>query len=452
MSRKIGRDRRSFLKTAGASAAWLGLSGTAPLIVPSHVLGARGQTPPSEKLTTAVIGLGWRGIDLLHDAFRTKEVQVVALADVDLPFLLRAREQCDHQYEVTRPELESSGSVSSRPPKPPNAVDAYHDYRRILDRKDIDTVIIATPDQWHAIIAVQACDAGKDVYCEKPLSLTINQGRRMVRAARKNNTVFQVGSQQRSDDKFRLACELVRNTKIGKLQRVEVCVGGAPQKDPVPDTPVPPSFDWDFWLGPAPYVPHNPERARVNFRWFFDYSGGMVTDWGAHHLDIAQWGMGTSLTGPRTIEGKGETKPGMYETFTSFDVTYTYDNGIPVHFHNGPHGITFVGDKGEVWVKRGEIRTTPEELLKEPLRSTDIRLYKSKDHFRNWVDCVKSRKKPITDVEIGHRSATVCHLANITCRIGRKLEWDPEIEMFVNDKEANQWLDRPMRKPYDYAF
>jgi predicted dehydrogenase len=415
-------------------------------------LGANGEIPPSEKLTTAVIVLGWRGIDLLHDAFRVEGVQVVALADVDLPFLLRAMHQCDEQYKVTRPELEESGSVAGRPPNPPNAVDPYHDYRRILERKDINSVIIAVPDHWHAIIAVQACEAGKDVYCEKPLSLTIRQGREIVRAVRENNIVFQVGSQQRSDSKFRLGCELVRSGRIGKLQRVEVSVGGAPQKPPVPDAPIPPSFDWDFWLGPAPYVPYNPERARVNFRWFFDYSGGMVTDWGAHHLDIAQWGMGTDRTGPRTIEGKGETSPGMYETLTSFDITYTYDNGIPVHFSSGPHGVTFIGDKGEVFVDRGKISSKPEEIIKEPLGPNDVHLYESDDHFRNWVDCVKSRKEPIADVEIGHRSATICHLGNIACRIGRKLEWDPETEMFVNDREANHWLDRPMRKPYDYAF
>jgi len=353
---------------------------------------------------------------------------------------------------VERPEMESSGSVKGRPPKPEKAVDCYHDYRRILDRKDVDTMIVATPDHWHSIIATQTCQAGKDIYCEKPLSLTINQGREMVRAARENNTVFQVGSQQRSDAKFRHACECVRSGRIGKIKEVIVQVGGAPQTEPVPDEPIPPSLDWDFWLGPAPYVPFNPERARVNFRWFFDYSGGMVTDWGAHHLDIAQWGLGMERHGPRFIEGKGETKPGMYETFTSFDITYTYENGIPVHFRNGDHGVTFIGEKGEIWVKRGEIKSTPEEIIKEPIQSDEVHLYKSDNHMKNWVECLKTRKQPVADVEIGHRSVTVCHLGNIACKLGRKLEWDPTNELFVNDNEANDHLDRPMREPYDYNF
>ncbi len=443
MSGKVTRNRRSFLKTTGA--AGVGLFG-APLIVSSRAWGA------NEKVTTGVIGLGWRGIDLLHDAFRIDELQVAALAEVDLPFLLRARDQCDFEYEVERPELESGGSVKGRPPKPPKAVDCYHDYRRILDRKDIDTVIIATPDHWHAVMAVQSCDAGKDVYCEKPLSLTINQSRRMVRAARENSTVFQVGSQQRSDSKFRHACECVRSGRIGKIKKVVVQVGGAPQTEPVPDEPIPPSLDWDFWLGPAPYVPFNPERARVNFRWFFDYSGGMVTDWGAHHLDIAQWGLGMERYGPRFIEGKGETKPGMYDTFTSFDITYTYENGIPIHFRNGSHGITFIGEKGEIWVKRGEIKSTPEEIIKEPIQPDEVHLYESPGHMRDWVNCLKTRKQPVADVEIGHRSVTVCHLGNIACKLGRRLEWDPTNEWFVNDPEANDHLDRPMREPYDYNF
>ncbi|MFH1743915.1 MAG: Gfo/Idh/MocA family oxidoreductase [bacterium] len=447
MSRKKGMKRREFLKSTGISAACVGL---APLIVPSHVVGNNGGPLPNEKIVVGVIGLGWRGMDLLHDSFRNEELEVGAIADVDRPFLLRGREHCDVNYGIERVLLDGEGSRSRRPAKVPNAVDAYEEYRRIYDRSDIDAIIIATPDHWHGLLAVQACEAGKDVYCEKPLSLVVNQGRRMVRAARANNRVFQVGSQQRSDDKFRLACEVVQSGRIGKIERVEVCVGGAPQREPVPDEPIPPGLDWETWLGPAPYVPYNPERARVNFRWFYDYSGGMVTDWGAHHLDIAQWGLGTSLTGPRTVEGTGETTPGFHETLTSFDVTFTYENGIPLHFCNGSHGITFYGQRGEVFVKRDEIRSKPESIIKEPIRSDEVHLYKSDDHMQNWVDCMKSREKPIADVEIGHRSATLCHLTNIVCKLGRKLEWDPDQELFLHDREANQLLERPMREPYHF--
>ncbi|HOE10040.1 MAG TPA: Gfo/Idh/MocA family oxidoreductase [bacterium] len=446
MPRKRTCGRRDFMKTAGKSALLLGL---APMIVSNRVL-AQNKDSALDTIVVGVVGLGWRGMDLLHDAFRCKELQVAAVADVDRSFLLRGMKECDDFYGIERKEIQGEGGSARLAPKVPKQVDGYEDYRRILDRSDIDAMIIAVPDHWHGLIAVQSCEAGKDVYCEKPLSLVIEQGRRMVRAARTNNRVFQVGSQQRSNDKFRLACEAVRSGRIGKILKVDVCIEGSPQRTAVPDEPVPPGLDWDFWLGPAPYVPYNPERARVNFRWFFDYSGGMVTDWGAHHLDIAQWGLGTDLTGPRFVEGTGETSAGFYETLTSWDVTFTYANGIPVHFYNGKHGITFFGEKGQIFVKRGEIKATPEEAIAEPIRSDEVRLYKSEDHMQNWVDCIKSRQLPITDVEIGHRSVTLCHLANIVCKLKRKLEWDPDKEMFVHDREANQFLARPMREPWHF--
>ncbi|HQQ00272.1 MAG TPA: Gfo/Idh/MocA family oxidoreductase [bacterium] len=446
MPRKRTYGRRDFMKITGRSALLLGL---APMIVSNRVL-AQNKDSALDTIVVGVVGLGWRGMDLLHDAFRCKELQVAAVADVDRSFLLRGMKECDDFYGVERKEIQGEGGSGRLAPKVPKQVDGYEDYRRILDRSDIDAMIIAVPDHWHGLIAVDSCEAGKDVYCEKPLSLAIEQGRRMVRAARTNNRIFQVGSQQRSNDKFRLACESVRSGRIGKLLRIDVCIGGAPQRTAVPDEPIPPGLNWDFWLGPAPFVPYNPERARVNFRWFFDYSGGMVTDWGAHHLDIAQWGLGTDLTGPRFVEGTGETSPGFYETLTSWDVTFTYANGIPIHFYNGEHGITFFGEKGQVFVKRGEIKATPDEIIAEPIRSDEVRLYKSDDHMQNWVDCMKSRQLPITDVEIGHRSVTLCHLANIVGQLKRKLEWDPDKEMFVHDREANQLLERPMREPWHF--
>jgi len=310
-------------------------------------------------------------------------------------------------------------------------------------------VLAAVPDHWHAKVYIDAMRAGKDVYGEKPLCLFLNQGRNLVRVARETGRVFQTGSQQRSDDKFRTACEYVRSGRLGKIESVDVIVGGAPQREGVPDEPVPPGLNWDKWLGPAPKVPYNPLRCHVEFRWFFEYSGGMVTDWGAHHLDIMQWGLGMDGSGPLSVEGTADVRPGYYNTFTSFDFTFEYPNDIKVYFKSkGEGGVTFKGPKGEIYVTRGQIRSTPEDILKEPLKDTDVHLYKSDDHMQNWVDCMKTRKRPITDVEIGHRSVSVCHLANICGHLKRKLNWDAVNEMFVDDPEANRLLDREERAPY----
>ena len=293
--------------------------------------------------------------------------------------------------------------------------------------------------------------AGKDVYGEKPLSLALNQGRDMVRVARETGRVFQTGSQQRSDDKFRAACEYVRSGRIGKISHVDVCVGGAPQQEGVPNEPIPDGLEWEKLLGPAPLVPYNILRCHVQFRWFFEYSGGMVTDWGAHHLDIMQWGLSMDGSGPLAIEGTAETKPGAFNTFTSFDFTLDYPNNIKVYFKStGRGGVTFHGEKGSIFVTRGQIESNPADILKEPLTSSDVHLYKSDDHMQNWLDCIKSRQLPICDIEIGHRSSSVCHIANICGHLKRKLVWNAEKEWFVNDPEANRMLSREERAPYQH--
>lgn len=446
MVKTIKTTRRDFLKLSGRSALWLGLGTAVPSIVPRYVFG---QDAPSDKFVVGIIGLGWRGMDLLNGAMRHSDLRIAAIADVDRPFLLNALKILDDHMNLDRQWVEGRGSGMKRYPMPPHAVEPYEHYEHLLERQDIDAVLVAVPDHWHAKIYIDAMRAGKDVYGEKPLTLYLNQGRNVVRVARETGKVFQTGSQQRSDDKFRTACEYVRSGRLGKIESVDVVVGGAPQREGVPDEPVPPGLNWDKWLGPAPKVPYNPLRARVEFRWFFEYSGGMVTDWGAHHLDIMQWGLGMDGSGPLSVEGTAEVRPGFYNTFTSFDFTFEYPNDIKVYFKSrGEGGVTFRGPKGEIFVTRGKIRSTPEDILKEPLKDTDVHLYKSDDHMQNWIDCMKTRKRPITDVEIGHRSVSVCHLANICGHLKRKLYWDAVNEMFINDPEANRWLDRDEREPY----
>ena len=432
------------MTTMAGATAGAGLVTALPTIVPSTVLGANA---PSNTFSVGVIGLGWRGKDLLRDSLRHPGLRVVALSDVDRPFLLDRRNMVDGEYDTERTLVNDNRRV----PTEPGAVDAYEDYRRVLDRKDIDAVLIATPDHWHAKVSVDAMEAGKDVYCEKPLSLTIQQGRAMVRAARENSRVFQTGSQQRSQGQFRKACEYVRSGRLGKIDWVRVTLFKVGQAPPVPDEPVPPGLNWDMWLGAAPYVPYNPSRCHIDFRWYFEYSGGILTDWGAHHCDIAQWGLGMDAGGPVSVEGTAEVLPGRYNIFNSFHFDMRYANGVKMEIVcEGENGTTFHGSKGEIFVNRGTIRSDPASILEEPLGSSDIRLYDSGNHIADWVDCMKSREKPICDVEIGHRSATVCHLANICGRVGRKLEWDPDRELFPNDPEANEYLSRPPRAPYRY--
>ena len=382
------------------------------------------KTPASEKITLGFIGVGGQGNYLLGEFLKKKEVEVLAVSDV---------------YEHSR---------NAAKKRVGDACATYSDYRSLLDRKDIDAVVIATPDHWHTLVSLHAAEAGKDIYCEKPLTLTIGEGRPLVNAARRYGRVFQVGSQQRSDANFRFACELVRNNKLGKLLRVETGLPqGKPGGDPSVTTP-PAGLDWSQYLGPAPMVPFQKDRYGFNFRWFYDYSGGVMTDWGAHHNDIAQWGMGMDESGPVKIEGKG-TFPtaGIFETATEFDVNYTYANGVVVNCRSTGRGAKFICEKGWIHVDRGFLEASNPDFLNIRLASGDVHLYQSNDHRQNFLDCIKSRKKPICDVEIGVRSATVCHLGNLALRTGRPLTWNPKTERF-GEKEMNRWLIHPYRPPY----
>jgi predicted dehydrogenase len=428
-------SRRGFLQRSLTGLALTGL----PVWYAREVLaadeakaaGEKKSVGPNDNIVMAAIGIGSpnsRGSAIYGDARRQKGVRYIAVCDVD------------KRHRDKAAKMVGGDCVS------------YEDYRELLDRKDIDAVTIAVPDQWHALIAIEAMKKGKDIYGEKPLALTISEGQAMVKAARKYERVFQTGSQQRSDARFRLACELVRNGRIGKIGRIETRIGANPSDGPFPVVPVPEGLSWDFWLGPTPKVDYVERRCHYEFRWWYEYSGGKMTDWGAHHNDIAQWGLGMDESGPIEVEAKGtepNKQPNSYNCHPHFEVTYTYANGTKlVCMSDGENGIKFEGEDGKwIFVDRGHIRASDPQLLKEPLPKDATRLYVSNNHMGNFMECLRSRKRPICDVEIGHRSVTVCHIGVIALRTGKKLKWDPAKEQF-EDEEGNRYLSREMRAPW----
>jgi len=425
-------SRREMLRRSGATAASAGLGFAFPMIVDRRVLGGTDQPAPSERVRVGFVGVGNQGTSNLEVILKENGAEVAAVCEVDKTRLAAA--------------AKLAGTVGRK-------VAAESDYRRLLDDKNIDAILVTTPDHWHALVTIAACSAGKDVYCEKPLSLTVAEGKAMVDAARSHNRIVQTGSQQRSDARFRLACELVRSGRLGKIKSVRVSLPKVNFAGPaVPDTVPPPELDYPSWLGPAPEKPYNAKHVHYNFRFFWDYSGGQMTNFGAHHLDIAQWGLGRDESGPTTIEATARFhKDGWYEVPESSEVVYTYDDGIKVISDQGGKGgpnVLFEGEKGSIAVSRGKIESSPPEILKDPLAKGDVHLSVSVNHHRNWLDCVKSRALPICDVAIGHRSATVCHLGNIAARTGRKLTWDPVAQAIIGDPEAASMLARPYRAPY----
>ena len=425
MPRPAVTTRRSFLRNAAAAIAF-------PYLLPRAALGSARRAAASERIALGLIGLGNMGTAHLKAFLGYRDVQVLAVCDVDRTKRDKARQTVAERY----------GSTARR------GCAAYHAFEELLARDDLDAVVIAVPEHWHAIIAIAACRAGKDVYCEKPLALTVREARAMVRAARLYDRVFQTGSQQRSAANFRYACELVSNERIGKLQTVHVGVGGSSHEAYLPEEPVPDGFDWDRWLGPAPWAPYNHERASGSYsggwRLIRDYSGGMMTDWGAHHFDIAQWGMGTDHTGPVEIHPARENADAGDDQNL---LTYVYASGVRM-YRGKANGILFTGTEGRVEVNRGYFRTWPESIGREPIGPNEIHLYESRDHRQNWLDCIRTRRRPIADVEIGCRSVTVCHLGNIATWLGRSIRWDPQKEEIIGDPEASRWLDRPKRAPW----
>jgi predicted dehydrogenase len=393
---------------------------------------ACGDSSAGERIRLGYIGIGGQGTGHIHRMIGRRDLQILAVCDVRQTMLDSARELVEARYS-TRPEFSHSYK----------GLACYHDYRDLLARDDIDAVVLAPPDHWHAIIAIDSARAGKDIYCEKPMTLTIAEARAMVRAVRRYGRVFQTGSQQRSDSEFLFACEMVRSGRIGELETINVNVGGPSVDCYLPGEPVPGKIDWDRWLGPAPWRPYNGGICDLytasGWRSYRDYSGGGMTDWGAHHFDIAQWGMGTDHTGPIEVippDGKDVDR-----------LTYKYANGVTV-YHGGGRGVRFNGTEGVVEVNRGYLRTWPQELMYKPIGPNETRLYRSPGHYEDWLRCVRTRRRPICDVEIGCRSVTVCHLGNLAYWLKRPLRWNPDEERFVGDDEANRWLDRPKREPW----
>ena len=413
--------RREFLKSSVVTAAAFAV----PTIVPSSVFGVNA---PSNRITIGSIGLGSQGTGNMKGFKGKSGSQVVAVCDVDAGHREKARQIA---------ELDENSS--------------YNDFRDLIARDDIDAVVVGTPDHWHVPTSIAAVKAGKDVYCEKPLTLTIGGGRALADAVKRYGRVLQTGSQQRSGSEFRKACELVRNGRIGKLHTIKVGIPGNNRKCPPTweAKPVPEGFDYDMWLGPAPWEPYTEQRCHYQFRFILDYSGGQMTNWGAHYLDIAQWGNGADDTGPVEIEGKGDfPESGLFTTSKKADITYTYANGVKLLLKTGGGNTRFEGSEGWVFVTRGKIDAEPKSLLQEKIGSDEIKLYNSRDHKQNFLDCIKSRKDPIASAEIGHRSSTVCHLGNIAMLLDRKVKWDPKKERFINDSAADSMISRSMRAPW----
>lgn len=424
-------SRRTALAAAAGLPAWLAAAEASDDPKPAA----------GDKPKIALIGCGGMGRGDAQNASRFGTV--VAVCDVD----------SKHAEEAAKPYKAKT----------------YSDFRKLLDtEKDVSIVLNATPDHWHTLVNLAALRAGKDVYSEKPLTLTIDEGKRLVAAVKKTGRILQTGSQQRSDARFRLACEAVRNSRLGKLTTITVILPAGINKGPLRAAAVPKELDWDFWQGQAPAREYVPERTHLYFRYWLEYSGGTLTDWGAHHNDIALWALG--VTGPVSVEGRPRVSPfpGGFTAPAEYEIEYTYANGVKHRCisttannifggkEHDPkpgeylHGVKFEGTDGWLYVTRGKIEASKPEILNDKFGEKDVRLPVSNDHMGNFFYCVKSRKAPICDAATGHRSATVCHLGGIALRLGRKLTWDPAKEEFAGDKDANAQLAREQRKPWTY--
>lgn len=431
-------NRREFLSRGSRAIAGAAAGGAlAPTILSSRA-GAYGGVRASDRITLALIGCGGMGRANMNDFMGKPGVQVLAVCDPD-----RARrEETRREVEARYASLMREGSYAG--------CDAYNDYRELLARADIDCVIVGSPDHWHALHVVHAARAGKDIYGEKPLSLTVRQGRHMADAVARYARVFQTGSQQRSEANFRHACELVRNGRLGTLHRVTCglpageVTGIHPPKDP------PEGFDYDLWLGPAPDEPYCDHRTHYEFRHILDYSGGKLTDWGAHHIDIAQWAMGTMTSGPTRIEGTGEfPASGLWNAAVRYNVRCRYAGGVEMLItSDAPNGVLFEGERGRLFVTRGQLWAEPTEILLETFASDAARLEVSSDHRMNFLECVRSRREPIAPIEHAHRTISIAHLGNISMQLGRGIDWDPTREEIRNDTTATRMLDRTMRAPW----
>lgn len=452
-------SRRAFLASAGGAIAASSVVPGFPAIVPASVFGS---TAPSNRINVGAIGTG--RISRTHDmpgVWRQEAARIVAVCDVDSTRVDEARTLVHGHY------TKATG-------KPYDGVRAYADHRELLASADLDAVVISTPDHWHAIIAIDAVGAGKDVYLQKPASLTIAEGRLLSDAVHRSGRIFQIGCQQRSSPQFRYAAELVRNGRIGRLQTVEVGLPGDPGGDEEPTMPVPKNLDYDRWLGSTPMVPYTEKRVhpqsgynRPGWLRCEQFGAGMITGWGAHHIDCAHWAMDAEHTGPIEVSGTAEfpTK-GLWNVHGPFRTEAVYASGVRMIVSGDfPNGIKFIGTDGWIFVSRGNESVTasdPQSRLKDSralaastpgiitsvIGPDEVHLYESTNHHANWIDSVRSRRQPIAPVEVAHRSCSACLIHHIAMKLERKVVWDPAKERFTNDEEANALLSRPQRAPY----
>ena len=440
-------NRRQFLGRSAAAAGLLGF----PAIIPSSALGLGGTTAPSNRVVLGCVGLGIQGLGNMRTFRGNQEVHVRAVCDVHEKQRLEGKRVVDEYYDN-------------------QDCAAYRDFRELMARDDIDAVQITAPDHWHPLMVLEAARRRKHVYCEKPIGWSIRAGQVVRQAVHDSGIIFQFGTQQRSGGRFRFACELVRNGKIGQLQTILVGVPGSWTCPQQPTEPVPPELDYDLWLGPAPEAPYCYQRCRPWTQkdgwsvWYSisDYCMGMIGNWGVHHLDIAQWGNGTELSGPVTVEGTATFPRDMLtDAATNWQVENRYANGVtlihmdtptarkhPLQVAGHGQGVLFRGSEGWVQVSRSTLDAEPKSLLKLELGPNDLRLFKSDNHHANFMDAVLGRTQPAAPIDIAVRTDALCHLQQIAVKLERKLQWDPSGETFVNDDQANQLLDRPMRAPW----
>ncbi|MCX8036311.1 MAG: Gfo/Idh/MocA family oxidoreductase [Candidatus Sumerlaeia bacterium] len=426
--------RRSFFQILGTAAA-------GPFLLCAKVNKKAKPKAANDLIAIGCIGVGGRGTANMNGLMNAglDDARVVAVCDVDEKRRLEAKDRVEKFYAGRLGKADYKGCAM------------YHDFRQLLARTDIDAVMIATPDHWHVPIGIAAAEAGKDMYLEKPLGLSVAEGRALCNAVKKAQRIFQFGTQQRSDARFRQACELVRNGKIGRLETIKVGSPFGIRAERDAEAPVPPGFDYDLWLGPARKVPYTEKRTKTPY-WYHisDYALGFIAGWGIHHVDIAQWGNNTDHTGPIDYEGTGDFPPKgeLTDTPTRWLVNCLYANGVKLIYADEKqvrHGVTFEGTDGWVFVDRQRIEAKPESLLKWEPGPSDIHLYKSDNHYRNFLDCIQSRKETICPVETAQRSDTICQLSDITIRLKRRIRWDPEKEQILDDPEANEWLSKPKR-------
>ena len=439
MKEKQQLNRRSFLRKAGALTAG---AVAFPYVVPASALGLDGNTAPSNRITIGSIATGGQARGVLGGALQQKDTQALAVCDVNKNNLAKGKQMVDEFY----------GNQDCTP---------YHDFRELLARDDIDAVIIAPPDHWHAIPCVAAANAGKDIYCEKPLTHELAEGRAVVNAVKRNGVIFQTGSMQRAGYQFKQACELVRNGYIGKIHHINVGLPDGSNSGLVTKFPeIPDYLDYEFYVGPAPWIPYHPGRLDWNWRWWMGFGGSQMMDWIGHHGDIAHMGMGWDDTGPTEIEPVLWQLPqesNLYDAPHQYHFNTKYADGVTMtvaSMQNMPEVFRQCGDTGTQWfgedgqwifVSRGGMKCNPESLADIKPGGNDFRFRKEGNHMRDWLDCVKARTQPLAHVEAGHRSASIGHLGKIACTLGQTLHWDPENETFSNSAMANKMLSRPYR-------